>query len=236
MSFKSLSTHVVDDRECTARLRMTASVARVLGAEVIGLVARGALALRDQRAGVGRGLRNHPGEHAAQHRRGGTAVQGTAQGSGHRHELAHGDRLPGLGDPPARARRRPGGGLSHQPQRRSVGLRDARDRADGGRAAGAAAAGAGSALPGRDRPARLEEHPRVAAGDFRGPAAAEGGEAGPGGRGLPRRRDRSSRAGARRRRAQANPTRGERRDPRRGRCARSGRRGRCASPRPTRAT
>ncbi len=40
MSFKSLLTHVVDDRGCSSRLRMTASVARVLGAEVIGLGAQ----------------------------------------------------------------------------------------------------------------------------------------------------------------------------------------------------
>jgi len=41
MSFRSLLTHVVNDRGCNARLRMTASVARALGAAVIGL---GALA------------------------------------------------------------------------------------------------------------------------------------------------------------------------------------------------
>jgi nucleotide-binding universal stress UspA family protein len=40
MSFKSVLIHVVDDRGCSSRLRMTASVARVLGAEVIGLGAQ----------------------------------------------------------------------------------------------------------------------------------------------------------------------------------------------------
>jgi len=41
LAFKTLLTHVVDDPHCDSRLRMTASVARALGAEVIGL---GALA------------------------------------------------------------------------------------------------------------------------------------------------------------------------------------------------
>ncbi len=40
MSFKSILAHVVEDRGCSSRLRMTASVARVLGAEVIGLGAQ----------------------------------------------------------------------------------------------------------------------------------------------------------------------------------------------------
>ena len=42
MSFKSLLTHVMNDRGCNARLRMTRSVARVLGAAVIGLGAQAA--------------------------------------------------------------------------------------------------------------------------------------------------------------------------------------------------
>jgi nucleotide-binding universal stress UspA family protein len=40
MPFKALLTHVADDRSCASRLRMTAGVARVLGAEIIGLGAR----------------------------------------------------------------------------------------------------------------------------------------------------------------------------------------------------
>jgi nucleotide-binding universal stress UspA family protein len=40
MSFKRLLTHVVDDPGCAARLRMTAAVARSLGADVIGLGAQ----------------------------------------------------------------------------------------------------------------------------------------------------------------------------------------------------
>jgi nucleotide-binding universal stress UspA family protein len=40
MSYKALLTHVVDDRGCASRLRMTTSVARVLNTEVIGLGAQ----------------------------------------------------------------------------------------------------------------------------------------------------------------------------------------------------
>jgi nucleotide-binding universal stress UspA family protein len=40
MSFKALITHVVSDRGCASRLAMTRSVARALGAEVIGVGAQ----------------------------------------------------------------------------------------------------------------------------------------------------------------------------------------------------